>query len=173
MTNEIYLDVETLKLSHQVPGGWSNVRDFGLSVGVTWDEQNQFRVWYESDAAKLIEEIAQFERVITFNGERFDFEVLSKYGDARLLYPRSFDLLVDLKRRLGHRVKFESLAQATLGCGKIGDGTLAVAWWCAGEKDKVVAYCRQDVKLLVDVVQFARANGYVLIPPRQIVRVNW
>jgi DEAD/DEAH box helicase domain-containing protein len=70
-------------------------------------------------------------------------------------------------------VKFESLVQATLGRGKTGAGELAVAWWRAGQQDRVVAYCQQDVQLMIDVLQFARANGYVMIPPRQVVRVNW
>jgi DEAD/DEAH box helicase domain-containing protein len=171
--NEIYLDTETLRLSHEVAGGWSNIHAFGLAVGVTWDEQHQFREWYEPDATKLIEEAARFDRIITFNGERFDFQVLSAYGDVRVLYPRSLDLLADLTRKLGHRVKFESLVQATLGRGKTGAGTLAVTWWRTGQQERVVQYCQQDVQLLVDVVQFGRTNGYVLIPPRQVVRVNW
>jgi DEAD/DEAH box helicase domain-containing protein len=170
---EIYFDVETLRLSHEVPGGWSNIPGFGLAAGVTWDEQNRFRVWYEQDAAALIEELARFDRIITFNGERFDFQVLSKYGDARALYPKSLDLLADLKRKLGFRLKFESLVQATLNRGKSGAGELAVAWWRAGEKDKVVAYCQQDVQLLVDVVAFARTNGFVKIPPRHMIQVSW
>lgn len=173
MVSEIYLDTETLKLSHEVPGGWSNIRDFGLAVGVTWDAQHQFRVWYEPDASRLIEELARFDRVITFNGERFDFQVLAKYGDVCSLYSRSLDLLTDLARMLGHRVKFESLVQATLGRGKTGAGQLAVAWWRAGQRDRVVAYCRQDVQLLVEIVQFARANGYVVVPPRRVVPVRW
>jgi DEAD/DEAH box helicase domain-containing protein len=173
MPSEIYLDTETLKLSHEVRGGWSNIPAFGLAVGVTWDEQQLFRVWYEPEAATLIEEMTHFDRVITFNGERFDFQVLRAYGDVRALYPRSLDLLADLTRKLGHRVSLESLAQATLGRSKTGVGTLAVTWWRAGQKDRVVEYCKQDVQLLVDVVQFARANGYVRVPPRRVVRVNW
>lgn len=171
--SEIYFDVETLRLSHEVPGGWSNIRGFGLAVGVTWDERNQFRVWYEQDAVRLIEELARFDRIITFNGERFDFQVLSAYGDVSMLYGKSLDLLRDLKQKLGFRLRLESLAQATLNCSKSGAGEMAVRWWRAGQIDRVVAYCQQDVQLLVDVVQFARANGYVRVPPRYIVRVNW
>ncbi len=173
MASEIYLDTETLKLSHEVPGGWSNIREFGLSVGITWDEQHGFRVWYEPDAPQLIEELARFDRIITFNGERFDFQVLSKYGDVGKLHTRSFDLLTDLKKRLGRRVKFETLVRATLGRGKTGVGHLAVAWWRAGEKDRVVAYCREDVQLMVDVVRFARQHGYVMIAPGRRIPVTW
>ncbi len=39
---EIYFDVETLRLSHEVEGGWSNIARFGLAVAVTWDAQNAF-----------------------------------------------------------------------------------------------------------------------------------
>jgi hypothetical protein len=35
MPREIYLDVETQRLSHEVPGGWANIRAFGLAVAVT------------------------------------------------------------------------------------------------------------------------------------------
>jgi uncharacterized protein YprB with RNaseH-like and TPR domain len=173
MSSEIYLDTETLRLSHEVPGGWSNIKAFGLAVGVTWDEQHQFRVWYETDAPQLIQEAAGFERIVTFNGERFDFHVLQGYGDVRALYARSLDLLADLYGKLGYRVKFESLVRATLGRGKSGAGELAVAWWRQGLKDKVVDYCKQDVQLMVDVVQFARTNGYVVVPPRKKMMVNW
>jgi len=50
---EIYLDVETQRLSSEVPGGWNNIRAFGVSVAVTWDEPAGFRDWYEADVARL------------------------------------------------------------------------------------------------------------------------
>ena len=43
---EIYLDIETLRLSHEVDGGWSNIRGFGMAVAVTWDKENGFRRWF-------------------------------------------------------------------------------------------------------------------------------
>ena len=46
LVTEIYLDVETQRLSSEVPGGWNNIRAFGVSVAVTWDEPAGFRDWY-------------------------------------------------------------------------------------------------------------------------------
>lgn len=169
---EIYLDVETLRVSHEVEGGWKSIREFGLAVGVTWDSANGFRNWLEPQAANLVQELAAYPRVITFNGERFDFEVLSKYANVKPLYGASLDLLVELQRILGFRVKLESVARETLGTTKSGSGLDAVAWWRAGERDKVIAYCRQDVKLLVDLVKFARDKGHVVIDGRRI-SVKW
>ncbi len=78
-TREIFFDIETLRLSHEVDGGWSNIARFGLAVAVTWDEQNRFRRWFEPDAKALITELEQFDRIVSFNGDRFDFEVLRGY----------------------------------------------------------------------------------------------
>src|ERR1017187_4747835 len=42
VAGEIYLDIETLRLSTEVPGGWSSIEKFGLAVAVTWDIDGQF-----------------------------------------------------------------------------------------------------------------------------------
>lgn len=169
---EIYLDVETLRLSGEVEGGWNNIKGFGLAVAVTWNEENGFRAWYEEDAARLVEELGQFRRIVTFNGNRFDFEVLRNYAPVETLLERSFDVLDDLHKKLGHRMKLEQLARDTLGTQKSGDGVQAVAWWRAGEKQKVAAYCEQDVAILRDLVAHGRIKGYVVLDARQ-VRVGW
>ena len=164
---EIYLDTETQHLADEVPGGWDNIRAFGLSVAVTWDASNEFREWYEPDAGRLIGELRAFDRIVTFNGLRFDLEVLAAYGDVSELRGKSLDLLQDLKRRLGFRVKLESLAQATLGKGKTGSGLDAVQWWRSGDpalRQRVVEYCRQDVEILREIVTHGRREGFVKIP---------
>jgi DEAD/DEAH box helicase domain-containing protein len=169
---EIYLDIETLRLSHEVDGGWSNIRAFGLAVAVTWDKDHNFRHWFEEDALRLIAELENFTHVVTFNGNRFDFEVLRGYAPIANVRARSFDVLEALHKQIGHRVKLDQLAKDTLGAAKSGDGIQAVEWWRAGQKDKVAAYCEQDVAILRDVVWHGRAKGYVIISARQI-RVEW
>ncbi|MGA8145464.1 MAG: ribonuclease H-like domain-containing protein [Candidatus Acidiferrales bacterium] len=164
--------METLKLSHEVDGGWGNIRAFGVAVAVTWDKDNKFRRWFEDDTLKLINELETFTHVVTFNGNRFDFEVLRGYGPVDRLRERSLDIHEILHKQLGHRVKLDQLAKDTLGTAKSGDGLQAVEWWRAGQKDRVAEYCEQDVAILRDVVEHARAKGFVVISSRQ-VRVSW
>ena len=171
-TREIFFDIETLRLSHEVEGGWTNIARFGLAVAVTWDAQNRFRRWFEPDAKALISELGQFDRIVSFNGDRFDFEVLSAYQPVKHLLGKSFDLLVDLHRRIGHRIKLDDLAKETLGNQKTGNGLEIVQWWREGRKEEVCKYCENDVKLLVDLVEFARRNKYVVVKSRQL-RVDW
>jgi len=176
---EIYLDVETQRLSSEVQGGWDNIRAFGLAVAVTWNEPEKFREWYEGDATALIEELGRFDRVVTFNGIRFDLEVLSAYGNVRALRDKSLDILKDLERRLGFRPKLQDVARATLGKVKTGSGPEAVLWWRSGDpslRQRVVEYCRMDVELLEGLVAHGRREGFVRVPSRgkdQTVYVAW
>lgn len=171
---EIYLDIETQHWSDEVQGGWSNIPGFGMALAVTfdgpppgltcwgdWGPPGQ-PVGMKAVAKGLINHLKQFDRIITFNGERFDFKVLSAYGDVSALYEKSFDLLAVLQKKLGHRVSLESLSRATLGRGKSGDGKKAVEWLRSGDTEQyaqAVHYCIGDVMLLRDLVRYARDHG--------------
>jgi DEAD/DEAH box helicase domain-containing protein len=169
---DIFFDIETLRLSHEVEGGWSNIARFGLAVAVTWDAENRFRRWFEPDVKALIYELGRFARIVSFNGDRFDFEVLRGYHPVGNLVPKSFDLLADLHRRLGFRIKLDDLARETLGHQKSGNGLEIVQWWREGRKEEVCKYCENDVQLLVDLVEFARRKKYVVVNKRQLP-VDW
>ena len=176
--SEIFLDVETKHLNHEVPGGWNNIPGFGLALAVTWDETGGFRTWLEPDAAALIKELSGFTNVVGYNVLRFDYAVLSAYDAAAplILQPKTTDMLVDLSRRLGFRPSLESVAQATLGRGKGADGTAAVRWFRAGEIAKVAAYCQEDVAITRDVFAYGRQHGHVLYLDRgrpARVAVRW
>ena len=162
----LVLDLETQYLSHEVSGGWDAVDKFRVAVTVTWDERDGFRPWYENDIFKLFQEADRFQPIVTFNGEGFDFKVLSAYGSVANLYQKSTDLLAVLSKKLGFRVKLESLAQATLGCGKTACGTESVEWWRSGDpalRQKVADYCQMDVTLTRDLYMFGRKHGYVMV----------
>jgi DEAD/DEAH box helicase domain-containing protein len=159
------IDVETQKLANEVEGGWNSVEKFKVSVAVSWDLDHNLRVWYEEDAANLIKEARNHYPVVSFNGEGFDFRVLSAYGDTTWLYRDSVDLLKISKKVLGHRVHLDSVAKATLGKDKTASGLDAVAWWRSGDpelRQKVIDYCKVDVAITRDLYFFAKEKGYLL-----------
>jgi DEAD/DEAH box helicase domain-containing protein len=162
----LVLDVETQYLSDEVPGGWNAVDKFRVAVVVSWDEKNGMRLWYEEDCPRLLAELQHFNSIVTFNGENFDFKVLSAYGSVTSLYSKSKDMLAILSKKLGFRIKLESVAQATLGRRKTGSGTESVEWWRSGDpvqRQKVVDYCKKDVEITRDLYLFGKEHGYVSI----------
>jgi DEAD/DEAH box helicase domain-containing protein len=158
--DEVYYDVET-QLSADEVGGWNNIRLMRVSLAVTWSEKDLFRLWEEPSANHLIEYLGGFGTVVSFNGDRFDSQVLSYYGNVDAINRHSFDVLVDLTRRLGHRLSLDSVAQATLGVGKSADGLIALRWWKEKQIELIAEYCRKDVQVLKDVVEFGRRNGHI------------
>jgi uncharacterized protein YprB with RNaseH-like and TPR domain len=178
VANEIYFDIETLRHSDEVPGDWSNVELFGISVAVTYDLSHGFRTWFEQDAQHLIKELASFSHIITFNGERFDFKVLSFYGAVDSLYSRSLDLCEIVRLLHGCRCSLNRLARDTIHRGKRTfshpryKGLGAPELWRVGETGRVARYCRNDVQLLVDLVSHIRSKGFVVIN-RQRQEMSW
>jgi DEAD/DEAH box helicase domain-containing protein len=158
-STEVYYDLETQRSADEV--GWSNIDKMLLAVGVTWSVREGFRHWYESDASALVSYLSSFDSIISFNGDGFDSRVLSYYADVSIVNKKSFDLLRDIKMRLGHRLSLNAIARGTLEVGKTADGLQSLQWWKEGKIDLITAYCEQDVKVLVDLVSFARTHGFV------------
>lgn len=174
--HEVYYDVET-RLSADEVGGWHNVHLMRVSVAITWSSSDGFRRWDEPSVPALIDYLSSFDKIISFNGDGFDSRVLSYYGNTSLINMKSFDVLADLKSKLGHNVSLQSIGKATLGSGKSADGLLALQWWKEGKVDLIAGYCQQDVQMLIDIVEFGRDFGYVFFEDRdgnrrQVV-VHW
>ena len=163
-------DVETLRLSYEVQGGWSRIRDFGLAVAVTIDDRGVQRSWVESQAGALIEYLEGFPHVVGFNSLRFDCEVMTAYGPVDTLRDRSLDLLAAIQHETGRRrgLSLQNIARTMFGQEKtLEDGTEAVRLWRTGrpeDRQRVIDYCAQDVVLTRRILEFGIAHGYVLAP---------
>ncbi len=123
-----YFDLETQKSADEV-GGWGNIHKMGLAVGVVWDsvEQDYF-VYEEKDAKKLVEKLRTADLVVGFNVIGFDYTVLQPYSDFDLQEINTFDMLVDVKKLLNFRLSLNHLAEHTLNAKKSADGLISLQW---------------------------------------------
>jgi DEAD/DEAH box helicase domain-containing protein len=97
--------------------------------------------------------------LIGFNSDSFDIPLLNRYYPGDLAHIRSLDLLSEVQKVLGRRIRLQSLAEATLGRGKTGEGLKAGEWWKEGKKDEVAKYCIEDVRLTRELYDYALAHG--------------
>jgi DEAD/DEAH box helicase domain-containing protein len=67
--------------------------------------------------------------------------------------------LSEVQKVLGRRIRLQSIAEATLGRGKTGEGSKAGEWWKDGRKDEVAKYCIEDVRLTRDLYDYALEHG--------------
>ncbi len=175
--NVVYFDIETQRSANDV-GGWSNARDMGVSVGVTYNTgSGKYNIYPESGVDDLIEELSRADLVVGFNILRFDYEVLHGYTILDLTQLPTLDLLVSIQEKINHRLSLDAVASATFGAEKTADGLQAIRWFQQGELVKIAEYCCFDVKLTKMVHDFGVANGMIFYENKfgqvQSVPVDW
>ncbi len=159
----VVFDLETQRSFAEV-GGRSQFHRLGVSVGVAYRyDLDEFLVVKEDEIGELITLLTEAELVVGYNIRGFDYEVLRAYTDEDLQRLPTFDIMYDLEERLGFRPKLDSVASATLGTGKSADGLQALEWWRLGEVDKIIDYCREDVRVTRDLYDFGKRNRWVQV----------
>jgi len=158
----IFMDLETQKSAAEV-GGWHKAHLMRISVAVTYDTMtNSFQTFFEQDIGALIELLKHAELIVGFNIKRFDYHVLSAYDTIDLASLPTFDILEDIKARLGFRLSLDHLAKETLGKKKLADGLQAIEWFQRGEMEKLQAYCKEDVAITRDLFKYGLENGHLI-----------
>ncbi len=176
--NIVYFDLETQKSAEEV-GGWNNIRDMRMSLGVTYSTaRGEYRVYGERQVNELIDELRRADLVVGFNNQRFDYAVLQGHND--FFDPEqipTLDMLVDLTNKLQHRLSLDSIANATFGVEKTSEGLQAIRWYREGKMMEIAEYCCFDVKLTRMVHEFGVQHGQIFFTNRfgkQIgVPVQW
>lgn len=155
---KITFDIETRNLFQDVGSTESTALDISV-VCIHDSATDTYSSYLQEDFPKLWPIIEQADMLITFNGDHFDIPLLNKYYSGDLTKIKSLDLLVEIKKSLGRRIKLDTIAEATLGVKKSGHGLEAVTWWKEGQIDKIIKYCIDDVKITKDVYDYAVKNG--------------
>jgi len=165
--NVVYFDLETQKAAEEV-GGWANIRDMRMSVGVTYStRRGTYRIYDERQAPELMEELRRADLVVGFNIQRFDYEVLAGYSP--FFDPEqvpTLDMLVEVMKVLPHRLSLDSIATATLGVEKTGDGLQALRWFREGRLLEIAEYCCYDVKITRLVHEYGATHHRLLYHDR-------
>lgn len=154
----ITFDIESI--SDSMVRGRVDVSEQELTVVAIHDsETGEYSAYEKEELHKLWPIIERADMLIGFNSDTFDIPLLNRYYPGDLSRLRSLDLLAEVQKVLGRRVRLQSLAEATLGKGKTGDGLKAGDWWREGKKEKVREYCIEDVRLTRQLYDYALAHG--------------
>lgn len=141
----------------------SFTRDFGnmeISIVGAYDSASDAYTSYtKEELHQLWPIIEKAELLVGFNSDTFDIPLLNRYYPGDLTTVPSLDLLAEVQKVLGRRIRLQSLCEATLGEGKKGDGLKAVEWWKEGLVDKVREYCLEDVRLTKELYDYALRHG--------------
>ncbi len=154
----ITFDIESI--SDSFVRGHIDVNEQELTVvGIHDSETGEYSSFFKGELPPLWPILERADMLIGFNSDVFDIPLLNRYYPGNLSHIRSLDILSEVQKVLGRRIRLQALAEATLGKGKKGDGLKAGDWWREGKRDKVAEYCIEDVRLTRELYDYALANG--------------
>lgn len=155
---KVIFDIETSNIFQEV--GSNNATDLDLAVVVIHDSKtDQYTSYTQEELHKLWPILEQTDLIIGYNSNHFDLPLLNKYYQGDLFQIKSLDILAEIKEQFGRRMKLDQIAAGTFGTAKSGDGLAAVRWWRNGEREKVIKYCIDDVKITKQIYDYALKNN--------------
>ena len=167
--NIVYFDLETQRSFGDV-GGSMHKDKMQVSVGVTYSTaRGTYEIYAENEMEKLGEELVRADLVVGWNHMQFDYPVLQPYVFHTLAEQTiNLDMMLELEKIVGFRLKLDSVASASLGTGKTADGLDALRWWQEHKKSgrfeplrKIAEYCAFDVKVTKCVHEYALEHGFL------------
>lgn len=154
---QITFDIETANSLPSFDRG--NLAKLELAlVGIHDSDTNEFSSYTKEELPQLWPILERADMLIGYNSDAFDIPLLNRYYPGDLTTIRSLDLMIEVQKVLGRRLRLQSLAEATLGRGKKGDGLKSIEWWQQGLVDKVREYCIEDVRLTRELFDYAITN---------------
>jgi len=169
----IVLDLETKHTFRE----YSEHEKLGVTVvGVYNYEDKQFKIYRESTLNQLFPVIENSSYVIGFNNRSFDLPVLQAYYPGDLKKMPVFDILEDVRDKIGRRLSLNDLISATLGLKKSGHGLMAIDYYREGKWEELEKYCLDDVSLTKDLFEYGVKNqeiNYLSENGKLAIKVDW
>lgn len=155
--NEIVFDVETQNTFADVDNDFSRLKI--SCVSIYRYETNGYQSFEEHELLRLWPLLEKADRIIGYNSGHFDLPILNNYYLGDLSKFSHLDLIDEVKKNVGFRLKLNDIARATLdNVQKSADGLQAIRWWNEGKIDEIKRYCEQDVRVTKEIYDFGRKN---------------
>ncbi|PIS15558.1 hypothetical protein COT62_03035 [Candidatus Roizmanbacteria bacterium CG09_land_8_20_14_0_10_41_9] len=169
----IVIDLETKYTFRE----FTDPSKLGVSVAAIYDyKHNEGKIFLENELNKLFPILENSSYIIGFNNRSFDLQVLQPYYPGKLEKFAIFDILEDIKGKIGRRLSLNDMVSATLGKKKTGHGLMAIEYYKSNQWEKLKQYCLDDTFLTKDLLEFGAKHGEVYYRNEQgkiPIRVDW
>ena len=157
MKGEIVFDIETQNTFADVG---NDMKKFKVSVVSIYEyDTDKYTSFTENNISALWPFLEKATRLIGYNSEHFDLPILNNYYPGDLLQFSHLDLIKEVQKSLGRRLKLDDIAKATLDdIKKTADGLQAIRWWKEGKIAEIKKYCEQDVRVTKEIYDFGRQH---------------
>ncbi len=169
----VVLDLETKYTFRQ----FKEHQKLEVSVAAVYNYADHRAFSYtEKELNQLFPLLEHCSAIIGFNVRSFDLPVLQRYYPGALELFSTFDILDDIREKLGRRLALNDIIAATLGKKKSGHGLMAIDYYKEGKFDQLKQYCLDDVMLTKEIFDYGVEKGeinYLSAKGKETIRVDW
>jgi len=169
----VILDLET-KLTFREQ---TDPKKLGISVAAIYDyKDGQERVFTEKELTRLFSILEKTSYIIGYNVKNFDIPVLQGYYPGKVENFLAFDILEDIREKLGRRLSLNEVIFATLGKKKTGHGLQAIDFYKEGKWEELKKYCLDDVTLTKELFDYGvkyKEIQYLNEKGKISIKVDW
>lgn len=148
-----------------------------VSVAALYDYKDKSsRVFEEKELNELFPILENASYIVGYNIVSFDLPVLQPYYHGKINHFSTFDILDDIKNKIGRRLALNDVAFATFGEKKSGHGLMAIELFKDGRIDELKKYCMDDVLLTKNLFEHGAKDGqinYLDENGKVTIKVNW
>jgi DEAD/DEAH box helicase domain-containing protein len=143
--NYVTFDIETYSPSELER---IDVNEFRSSViGAYFSWIDEYIAFIEGDEKPFLELLKKADMIVGYNQLWFDLPVLQKYADVELKKLPNYDILVEIEKKIGFKVKLDDVCKATLGSKKTDSYETYKHYYKEKKWSELVDYCMNDVRL--------------------------
>jgi DNA polymerase elongation subunit (family B) len=143
--NWITFDIETYSPTKSDKINTSELRVSVIGAYISWT--NEYVAFMEADTKTFIELMKKADLIIGWNHGWFDLPVLQKYSDFDLSKLPIYDIMLEMEKVVGNKLKLDNVAKANLGESKTDSYEVFKHYHWNKEWYKLIDYCMNDVRL--------------------------
>lgn len=148
-----------------------------ITVAAVFDyKTSEGKVFTEKELPGIFPVLENASYIIGYNNKSFDIPVLAPYYPGRVESLSLFDILDDIKNKIGKRLALNDVIFATLNKRKTGHGLQAINYFREGRWDELKQYCLDDVMLTKELFEFGAKNGeiyYLDEKGKVTIKIDW
>lgn len=154
----VVLDLETKHTFRE----FSEPKQLGITVLSLYDYAKQKNIVVtEKELPQIYPILENASYVIGYNIISFDLAVLQGYYPGDVTQFHAFDLMDDIRNKIGRRLALNDLIAVTLEKKKTGHGLMAIDYYKEGKWDELKQYCADDVMVTKELFEYGVRNREV------------
>jgi DEAD/DEAH box helicase domain-containing protein len=161
---QVILDVETQKTFDEVGGFFPDrlgISFVGVCLRDSFSGKGEMMGFFEKDLEKLFPLLESADVIVGFNCDSFDMQTFLPYYKADITRIPTLDIMLRIKKSVGHRIGLDAVAKEALGTGKTGDGLDAIKYFKNQMWRELSEYCLQDVAVTRDIYDYGLKHGKI------------